>query len=134
MLLPPSAVFPLFIRCLPILSVFPEASVWGAELGRDRDGKGEDEAAAHRKRGETAGDLHRALQQPPQEGVRAVGAMRRRGRRHRLLRSQQALQVLQRQVPFLLLLLLLLSFFSSTRIRSVLSKLERQTEHCCSFL
>ena len=59
------------------------------------DGAGEDGAEADREQDQPAGDVRQAPERAAQEGVRAVAAVRRRGRAHHLLRPRPPLRVLQ---------------------------------------
>ncbi|URD82816.1 hypothetical protein MUK42_09834, partial [Musa troglodytarum] len=64
-----------------------------------RHGEGEDTDEADRERDEPAGDLLQAEERAAEEGLGAVGALRRRGRAHHLLFPGEAPPVLQLQVP-----------------------------------
>nr|XP_010934004.1 MADS-box transcription factor 50-like isoform X2 [Elaeis guineensis] len=67
-------------------------------VGGGEDGEGEDGDEADRERDEQAGDVLEAEEWASEEGVRALGPLRRRGRRHRLLSPWKALRVLQHQL------------------------------------
>ncbi|URE20875.1 hypothetical protein MUK42_13170 [Musa troglodytarum] len=65
-----------------------------------QDGQGEGGAEEDREQGQPAGDLREAPQRAAEEGVRAVGAVRRGGGAHHLLQPRPPLRVLQQlQLP-----------------------------------
>ena len=69
----------------------------GPELrneGRRRDGPREGGVEADREQDQPAGDVRQAPERAAQEGVRALRALRRRGRPHHLLQPRPPLRVL----------------------------------------
>lgn len=99
---PPSIYCPVSYDVLYIFLIFSFLFLRNLDSSRGRggvgDGEGKDGDKADRERDEQTGDFLEAEEWASEEGVRALGPVRRRGRPHRLLPPGEALRVLQHQV------------------------------------